>query len=80
MISKAKEGLDAVEKQSENVDKYSTLDKGPATYGVVKRLRDNDMDLHTDKQVSTAPLIYRDISLLTDWIIPMLIHNIITCF
>ena len=27
------------------------MEKGPATFGVIKRLRDNDMELHTDRQV-----------------------------
>ena len=51
VLLKIKEGLEGVEKQSANVEKYSGLDKKPATYGVVKRLRDNDMELHTDQQV-----------------------------
>ena len=52
ILLKLKEGLGGVEKQPENMEKYSNLDKGPATYGVVKRLRDNDMELHTDNTVS----------------------------
>ena len=36
---------------------------GPATYGVAKKLRDNDMDLHTNKQMyscgSLAPKMGR---------------------
>ena len=51
VLGKSKEGLEGVEKQPENVEKYGGLEKGPATYGVVKRLRDNDMDLHTDQTV-----------------------------
>lgn len=60
---KIKEGLEGVENQPASSEKYSGLDKGPATYGVVKKLRDNDMDLHTDKQMyscgSLAPKMGR---------------------
>ncbi|XP_052269389.1 uncharacterized protein LOC127870865 isoform X3 [Dreissena polymorpha] len=63
IIAKVKEGLAGVERQPENTEKYSSLDKGPATYGVVKKLRDNDMTLHTDKQMyscgSLAPKMGR---------------------
>lgn len=63
IMAKIKEGLEGVEKQPASSEKYSGLDKGPATYGVVKRLRDNDMDLHTDKQMyscgSLAPKMGR---------------------
>lgn len=52
ITNKVKEGLEGVEKQPASSEKYSALDKGPGAYGVVKMLRDNDMDLHTDKQVS----------------------------
>ena len=52
IISKLQQGLSGTEQQAANVEKYSSLDKGPATYGVVKRMRDNDMELHTDQQVS----------------------------
>jgi len=31
--------------------RYAGIEKGPATFGVIKRLRDNDMELHTDRQV-----------------------------
>ena len=51
VLLKVKEGLEGVEKQPANTEKYSGMDKKPATYGVVKRLRDNDMELHTDQQV-----------------------------
>ena len=52
VMTKVEEGLGGVEKQPENTEKYGGLDKGPATYGVVKQLRDNDMDLHSDQQVT----------------------------
>lgn len=51
VLGKVKEGLAGVEKQPANTEKYSELDKSPATFGVVKRARDNDMELHTDKPV-----------------------------
>lgn len=51
IIAKIKEGLEGVASQPVTAEKYGDLEKGPATYGVVKRARDNDMELHTDKQV-----------------------------
>ena len=30
---------------------------GPGNYGVVKKLRDNDEDLHTDKQVDNIMIL-----------------------
>ncbi|KAK2178117.1 hypothetical protein NP493_558g01003 [Ridgeia piscesae] len=63
VLGKAREGLAGVEKQEVTAERYSSLDKSPATYGVVKRLRDNDMELHTDKQMyscgSLAPKMHR---------------------
>ena len=58
VIEKVKEGLAGVEDQPTSSEKYSGLDKGPATYGVVKQLRDNDMELHTDRQVRDIIKIY----------------------
>ena len=51
VLDKVKESFEKVETQPDSVEKYGGLDKSPATYGVVKKLRDNDMELHTDKQV-----------------------------
>lgn len=51
IINKVKEGIEGLKNQPETTEKYSNMDKGPATYSVVKKLRDNDMELHTDKQV-----------------------------
>lgn len=51
-MEKAKDGLIGVKDQPACTEKYASLDKGPATYGVVKKARDNDMELHTDQQVS----------------------------
>lgn len=56
-------GLLGVENQPSESEKYGQLDKGPASFGVVKKLRDNDMELHTDKQMyscgSLAPKMGR---------------------
>ena len=51
IFDKVKAGLEGVEKQEANAEKYSALDKGAATYGVVKKLRDNDMDIHENNPV-----------------------------
>lgn len=53
VVEKVKEGLEGVADQPATSEKYGGLDKSPATYGVVKRLRDNDMELHTDQQVNS---------------------------
>lgn len=45
------EGLKGIKNQPSESEKYGQLDKGPATFGVVKRLRDNDMELHTNQTV-----------------------------
>ncbi|XP_078593864.1 uncharacterized protein LOC144871827 [Branchiostoma floridae x Branchiostoma japonicum] len=63
LLQKAREGLEGIENQPASTEKYSGLDKGPATYGVVKKLRDNDMDLHTNQTMyscgSLAPKMGR---------------------
>ncbi|KAL3873788.1 hypothetical protein ACJMK2_036873 [Sinanodonta woodiana] len=63
IVKKIKEGLDGIKDQSANAEKYSRLDKGPTTYGVVKKLCDNDKELHTDRQMyscgSLAPKMGR---------------------
>lgn len=41
-----------VEDQPSESERYGDLESGPALYGVIKRKRDNDMDLHSNKQVS----------------------------
>uniref|UniRef100_UPI00358EA03A uncharacterized protein isoform X1 n=1 Tax=Myxine glutinosa TaxID=7769 RepID=UPI00358EA03A len=57
------EGLRHVDDQEANTERYSGLDKGPAVFGSVKRLRDNDPELHTDQQMfscgSLAPKMGR---------------------
>lgn len=40
-----------MEEQPSESERYGDLDGGLSTYGVVKRKRDNDMDLHSNKQV-----------------------------
>lgn len=45
-------GLKGVKDQPSESEKYGQLDKGPATFSVVKRLRDNDVELHTNQTVS----------------------------
>ncbi|XP_041353501.1 uncharacterized protein LOC121371570 [Gigantopelta aegis] len=63
IFPKLEEGFKGVEKQAASAQKYSNLDKGPATYGVVKQLRDNDDALHTNQTMyscgSLAPKMGR---------------------
>nr|XP_039248911.1 uncharacterized protein LOC120326658 [Styela clava] len=63
VIEEIKEGLKEIEKQPENTEKYSAIDKSPAQFGVVKKLRDNDVDLHTNQTMyscgSLAPKMGR---------------------
>lgn len=40
-----------VEEQPSESERYGDLEGGLSTYGVVKRKRDNDMELHSNKQV-----------------------------
>ena len=54
VLEKVKQAFDKVETQPDTASKYGGLEKGPATYGVVKKLRDNDMELHTDRQVGVV--------------------------
>ncbi|XP_070576630.1 uncharacterized protein [Ptychodera flava] len=63
LLAKITEGILGLDKQPQTTEKYSSMDKGVATFGVVKRLRDNDIELHTDKQMyscgSLAPKMGR---------------------
>ncbi|XP_068751859.1 uncharacterized protein [Montipora capricornis] len=63
VMEKAREGLKGIDKQEATSEKYTGIQKGPATFGVIKRLRDNDMELHTNKQMyscgSLAPKMKR---------------------
>ena len=56
VVAKVTEGLEGLENQPANVEKYSNLDKSPATFGVVKKLRDNDTELHENNPVSVKSL------------------------
>lgn len=51
VLGKVNEGFEGLENQPATSEKYTSLDTAPATYSVAKQLRDNDMELHTDKQV-----------------------------
>ena len=59
-ITEAFEGINAQQASSE---RYEGLDKGTATYGVIKQLHDNDMELHSNQQMyscgSLAPKMGR---------------------
>ncbi|XP_071507896.1 uncharacterized protein [Diadema antillarum] len=63
LMTKISEGIKGLENQPASSERYSGLDKGPATYGVVKQLRDNDMELHSNQQMyscgSLAPKMGR---------------------
>ncbi|XP_014671947.1 PREDICTED: uncharacterized protein LOC106812561 [Priapulus caudatus] len=49
VICKITEGLENVKMQEETQEKYGGLEKGPATFGVAKRARDNDPELHSNQ-------------------------------
>ncbi|XP_038077963.1 uncharacterized protein LOC119745577 [Patiria miniata] len=63
LMDKIKEGVSGLETQTATSEKYGDLEKGPATFSVAKRLRDNDIELHSDKQMyscgSLAPKMGR---------------------
>ncbi|KAH9503018.1 hypothetical protein Btru_072633 [Bulinus truncatus] len=63
VFAKIKEGFEKIKEQPATTEKYGNIDMSPATYGVVKYLRDNDMDLHTNQQMyscgSLAPKMGR---------------------
>ncbi|XP_076463710.1 uncharacterized protein LOC143295909 [Babylonia areolata] len=63
ILAKITEGLKGLENQPATSEKYSAMDTSPATYSVAKQLRDNDMELHTDRQMyscgSLAPKMGR---------------------
>lgn len=54
LLAKVTEGIKGLQNQSKTSERYSGLEKGPATYGLVKQLRDNDMDLHSNQQVGAG--------------------------
>jgi hypothetical protein len=51
IMEKVTTGLKGVVNQPAESERYHDLEHGQATFGVVKRLRDNDPELHSDKQV-----------------------------
>ena len=51
VMEKITTGLKGVRNQPAESERYPDMDHGQASFGVVKRLRDNDPDLHSDKQV-----------------------------
>ncbi|GFS25769.1 Arm repeat-containing protein [Elysia marginata] len=63
VFSKIKEGLEKIKEQKATSEKYTAMDKSPGAYSVVKQLRDNDMDLHTNQTMyscgSLAPKMGR---------------------
>lgn len=63
LFSKIQTDLNGVEQQKATSERYEGLDKGVATYGVIKQLRDNDFDLHSNQQMyscgSLAPKMKR---------------------
>ncbi|KAK7067123.1 hypothetical protein SK128_006222 [Halocaridina rubra] len=63
VFEKMKEAFKGVENQPSESERYGDLESGAATYGVVKRKRDNDMDLHTNNEMyscgSLAPKMGR---------------------
>jgi len=63
LISRIKASVDNIKNQPEESEKYGNLDTGPATYGVAKRIRDNDPELHENQTMyscgSLAPRMSR---------------------
>ncbi|PIK43733.1 hypothetical protein BSL78_19410 [Apostichopus japonicus] len=51
LLEKVQEGFDGVENQDSFAKNFGGLESTPATFGVVKSLRDNDVELHSDKQM-----------------------------
>ncbi|XP_037085258.1 uncharacterized protein LOC119105821 isoform X2 [Pollicipes pollicipes] len=51
VMDRVRQDLTSVSQQPNESERYTEMEGVAATYGVVKRQRDNDMDLHTDKQM-----------------------------
>jgi len=49
LITRITNAIDNLKNQPEESEKYGSLDSGPTTYGVAKRVRDNDPDLHENQ-------------------------------
>lgn len=58
-----KDGLDGLKEQPKESHRYTDLSSGPATFGVAKKLRDNDVELHENQPMyscgSLAPKMGR---------------------
>ncbi|BFZ12449.1 hypothetical protein BsWGS_15488 [Bradybaena similaris] len=63
VFSKIREGFEKIKEQPATSEKYGGFENTPAIFGVVKQLRDNDMDLHTNQTMyscgSLAPKMAR---------------------
>jgi len=63
IFKKIQQDFEGIKSQKASSERYEGLDKGAATYGVIKQLHDNDMDLHTNQQMyscgSLAPKMGR---------------------
>lgn len=63
VMEKVTTGLKCVRNQPAETERYRDMDRGQASFGVVKRLRDNDPELHSDKEMyscgSLAPRMGR---------------------
>ncbi|XP_071785582.1 uncharacterized protein [Asterias amurensis] len=63
LLGRIKDGIAGLKNQTATAEKYNDLEKGPVTFGVAKRLRDNDVELHSDNQMyscgSLAPKMGR---------------------
>eukprot|EP00088_Acartia_fossae_P034486 TRINITY_DN3539_c0_g1_i5.p1 TRINITY_DN3539_c0_g1~~TRINITY_DN3539_c0_g1_i5.p1 ORF type:complete len:776 (-),score=143.13 TRINITY_DN3539_c0_g1_i5:435-2762(-) len=63
LISRITAAIENLKNQPEESEKYGNLETGPATYGVAKRIRDNDPDLHENQTMyscgSLAPKMGR---------------------
>lgn len=54
MLDKVKLYLRGIKDQPAEVEKYTKGCDNQATFGLIKRQRDNDMELHTDQQVTQS--------------------------
>nr|CAD7395536.1 unnamed protein product [Timema poppensis] len=48
LMERVTQGLKNVRNQPQDSEKYRDLDKGQANFGIVKKIRDNDPELHSD--------------------------------
>jgi len=63
VFNQVSKDFDGIKEQKSSSERYEGLDKGVATYGVIKQLRDNDLELHSNQQMyscgSLAPKMGR---------------------